>query len=352
MPSENPGGDRNWYKVATVILSIVAVAISFTSGIYYKRVDQRAARIDEIDKKIESFQVQRERLRAVPRIEVKLLTLAGTGFPESVFKELREFPSVVRIGHAGGGTVKDATVLVTSTAVIGRIVSSPSVESYRTNLSEDRRSVTVDVPLLRPGSLIDLTLMAEDLPTLAVTTRVAEGVVLDEVSESNEANESRLLQPLGVEAIDPADYTTEEGIERALAQLRFIRNIERTRPLLLGEFGSFIAGSLALAFGWLAIFIGWLYHVGRRARARGNRIGRAKRDNALKIGSTKEEVRAALGTPDSAAAITEGEKTFELWRFEPPANLFFGWQPDAFVKFSGESVVSLEYKEYGEKSYG
>lgn len=353
MPADT-SKERNWYKIATFVLAVATLTVSFISGVYLKRVDQRNQRVAAIEAKIQTVQERREKLKNTPRVAIQLLTISRSGLPETAFQSLKEVPAVIRIRHHGGLTVKGITVLVESSYPIIRLLTDVSTDHYETKLSDDGRLLTIDVPQLRPQSNIDLTVMCGGPTHFTATTRIAEGEVYEQPAEQK-VNETMLATDSNsLEQLDPNALTTDIEIARELDNLTVLLKQEREQPLLIGDFGN--TGSFILtSFGPLAVsllvYVVFLYFRGRNANERGNRIGRVHSQNLLKAGNTKDEVRQLIGEPDRIILTSGDALTQEEWLYEPHYSRFFGWQPDVKLKFENDRVVFVEFKEYGERTY-
>ena len=355
MPSPKSGRERNWYKLATIFLTIVTIVISFISSVYYRRADRRNERLKELEARTDALLVRREKIRATPKVDVTLLTLASSGLPEAAFGSLREVPAVLRIQHSGGSTAKGVTVVIEATEPITRVTPGTSVENYVTRLSEDKRVFTIDVPQLRPKAALDVILMSRGVSRWTSTASVAEGVIPDSEPRTQAEfleywSRRRMLRTDDDEPIDPSTVSSEEQIADMLQRLRAEVRTERGRPLLLPESGRVALWGVLLILVVLLIALGTYDLVrGREAKRIGQRIRDASLHGRVEPGGSRETVERILGEPDKITVEGDSTSPAEVWHYQPYDSLFFGSQPHATVRFVANGIVSVEYQLKGDE---
>jgi len=349
MPNVSPPRDRNWYKIATVVLSVVTLVISFVSGVYYRRVDARNDRLKQLEGRVDALLARREKLRSTPRVDVALLTLAKSGLPEAAFQSLREVPAVLRIQHASGGTAKGLTVVVESTEPIVKVTPATSVENYTTRTSEDQRVFTIDVPQMRPKSALDVIFMSRGASTWKSTASLAEGLISDSSEDERRTEyvdyQEYLQARAGDSEIEPDSINSEATLAEMIAAVRRLMKYERDRPLLLPDPISTLLLFVGLSLS-VGIIIFSIHEIirGRIARRAGRRIREASAEHRLTLGLSKDAVRKVLGEPDTVVLEGDGTSTTEIWRYEPYEAMFYGWQPHATVKFAPDTVSAILFQ--------
>ena len=111
----------NIYKVATIVLSAAMVVLTFVSVVYYRRLDDRSRRVQNLDDRIKAFQSRLDVVNRVPKVAVRVKTVKGSGLPESAFSGISAVPSVLQIDHQGGDTARGITVRLTVDAIVLRV---------------------------------------------------------------------------------------------------------------------------------------------------------------------------------------------------------------------------------------
>ncbi len=106
--------EKNWYKITTIILSIVMVVLTFISVILYRYLDKRKTNMEIISQKIGEFTKREDILSCIPKVDVLTMTLNESGFPETAFSSFPTVPAIVLIEHVGGETAKGITVSIIS----------------------------------------------------------------------------------------------------------------------------------------------------------------------------------------------------------------------------------------------
>lgn len=342
----------NWYKVATVVLTIAMVGIMFVSGIYYRGIEERNRKTDKIEEKIDKLREQRERIRKIPTVEILLQTLEESGLPRSAFKDLPQIPAVISIRHAGGDTAKGVTVVVESLCDITSYLPEPCIEEFAFQISEDKKRLTMDVPQLRKDSVVQGTIMCDCIGKMSFTARVDEGKVVD-IGSTEEKESIEGYTYADLDRMNPRSFSSESTVDDAIEKLRFLIKKERGLAPSRSTDGAAVALEVmmrVMVVVMCLLVVGLLLR-GVRARKQGNKIGSCKEQGLIKVGMSALQVEKVLGVPHSISIVAGKDSDVEIWKYEPPASPFFGWQPDAFVTMESSKVVKLEYKEYGKRSY-
>jgi len=353
MPVDEPRQKRqNWYKIATILLSVITVTISFVSGIYYKRTGERQQKLDRIDQKIEKLILQKEKLLRVPKVEVLLQTLEKSGLPENAFQTLGEIPAVVQIRHAGGETARGITVEIMSNADILKFTPDPSVEQFTYSVDPSKKKTRIEIPQLRANSCVQGTITTNRITPLTFQTSIDQGSLMQRKGEELKWID-KIMPYEEMEKLNPTSVTSIDEINRLVDKLRVIQKQERDRSV----FDSAPAGLNVLLSGIAPILIIVLFFFqreyirGKKGHRLGNRIGRSKMDGSLKLGMSGSEVKQILGEPQRISTREVGSGPKERWEYTPRASLFYGWQPDAFITLREGKIVQVEYKEYGHRDY-
>lgn len=348
--------ERNWYKVATLILSVAMIGIMFVSGIYYKRVEKRDRRVAKVQERIGKLLERKKELERVPKVEVEVLTLKESGLPEFAFESLNEVPGVVCVRHGGGETAIGITVQVKSSAEIVRYIPDTSVEGSSYRISKDKRSLTLEIPRLRRNSVIQGTIMSSGIGSMSFNERIDKGILLDQ----KEAAEGIVASPFrfsDLEALDVGAFSSVRDVEDAVARLRLLSK-EETQTQWSPLTGGLVAALVSVlgAFVIMVISLTVIYFRGRQSHELGKLIMQCKDEGLIQVGMAKEKVREILGVAEEVSTkLSEGVPS-EEWVYKPRPSFFHSrrggsqWEPDMFVNFKDGKVTSFEYKEYGERS--
>jgi len=347
----------NWYKVSTIILSILTVCVLFVSGVYYKSVDESARRADKIQAKIDKLSEQRDKLKKIPKVKVSILSLSNSGLPQTAFNSLAKIPAVLRIKHIEGRTAKNITVSVTSSLEIVEYIEEPSVEKYTLEINKDRKRIVLDIRTLRPGSIVQGTLMCSGVGQFSHTTRIDTGEVISDPEPKEEPKEeldmSIYFSNNRLDSIDPSSLTSTDKIDTTIKSLRYLLNREHDSSPFSGFnnylkiiFAGFLPAILVIFF-----IIGRALPKWKKGKKLGDLIGKCKENDLLQPGTDAEEVKKILGYPHDIEFVNSEEGKIEKWSYKTTASPIYGWQPDAYIKIKDSKIVEIEYKEYGQRNY-
>ncbi|MCH7592765.1 MAG: hypothetical protein IH989_08310 [Planctomycetes bacterium] len=356
---------RDWYKLATAVLSAALVVMTFIGTIYYRGVDTKGRRIEAVQDKIDGFLQHRVRVSAIPKVAVSLLTLEKSGLPTNAFSELKEMPAVVSITHAGGETARGISIRITSAWKILRFVPNSSVESFSSVVGEDGKSLEIEVEQLRRNSVVSGTLLCEGIGPLSVDVRVDQGQFVDDASDPTPKNLPRILAFEDIDKLEPTGFTSEKHIDAVLEKLRLLRAKERHPPRQKGNnsFQRFMDWGLFLAFapilGVVPVILWASRDKKRRRRAQVNIANESKRlakkierhieQGDLTIGMSAAEILQLLGNPRRRKTLQDSNSKETTWCYEPRVNKFTGSLPDLYITLRDEKIHRILYKEYPER---
>lgn len=368
MPVEQtPDKQRNWYKVATIVLSSAMVVITFISGVYYKRIDDRTKRLNKIESKIDKLHLQKEKIVRIPKVAITLMTLEESGLPQSAFDNLAEIPAVLRIKHSGGDTAKGITVNVSSSSNIIKFLPEPSVEKFSHEIDEDKRNLRLEIKQMRRDSNIQGTIMCSEMASLEVKPRIDAGTILNQAENKTLTTSDPFIRFNELDKIVPSSISSVEEIELTDRKLRFLLSREREKSIFddIPTTYKIIGSTLTIiSIAGMLVFIREAFDrkITRKVREQeyqesvkandlGNIIGRAKQSALIKIDMPQNEVEQLLGPPTKVIFDNNNGEEAEKWFYTPTASKEFGWQPDATVTFKNSKVHGIEYIEYGKRDY-
>lgn len=348
------GSERNWYKVATVALSVAMLVVLFISGVYYRWVDERRTRVQRVEEKIDEVLVRGELLAVIPTIKIELQTLEQAGLPREAFADLNEVPAIIRVRHVGGETARDITIEITSSCGFTDFRPSPSIETVTWRLDDNSDRLLIQIPQIRPNSVVEGVIKCRRIAQVHYEALIAQGRLSQGDTVVAPIARQNVYDFDDLDKIEVRDLSNSAETTATIERLRSLVRRERERSLIGGIpdlVQVFAIGFTPLVLV-MAVFFGRHYLEGREANAQGTRIGRARTKNVIQPGLTKEQVQGHLGGPRQVqVTVGEGGVSSEVWEYEPKANLFFGWQPDAYIEFVDDVVTSVRYKEYGERDY-
>lgn len=359
-PKRQDGG-KNWYKLATLLLSLAMVALTFVSVVTYRSLDAQHREEKRIENVISLLQEQDAVLKLIPRIRVTLIAIGKSGLPSSAFEALAEVPAVLRLRHVSGNTAKSITVEVVSAAKIVRFLPERSVEQFSFEISPDKHSLRIEVDQLRRNSIVQGTIMCDSIGGLVHTAGIDVGVVEPEGDDPKKRMQ-RSLSLADLNKLNPSTIESTAEIEDIIEQLRRLQRRERDRGSSYN--GSFMSDVIlpVLIFGsfWLALSAAIFYFPGKRQHELGNRIGRSMALGLIKNGMSESEVQGILGPPRTCTTSIDGEhSSSRRWEYGPRPSWFHSrdrfslrcWEPDLNIDWKDGKVAHVEYKTYGIREF-
>ncbi len=304
----NRNKNKDYYKIVTVAISVLALIIAFISGVYYKRVESRERKVERINSKIENLYKRIEDIKRIPKIRIKLLTLENSGLPKSAFASLPEVPAVLRVEHVQGNTAKGVTVEIISSAKITEFVPETAIEEFKYKLGTNNLRLVIEIPQLRSETLIQGTIKLESVALLQSTARVDEGMLVDEEESKGNIRQQILISSYeDLDEIRPLDFSLPEEIEQAVERLKYLSKLEGSRPPI-GFFDEDSIPSLSnilfiFCTGYIIFFSWWLLRLrnkkikirGEKGKELGEKIGLCKQEKRIKMGMSYHDLVLGIG---------------------------------------------------------
>lgn len=354
----------NWYKIATILLSVAMLILTFISIVYYRHLLNVQQRAKIVNDKIIELQERLTYLEKIPKVTIDLITLQGSGLPEFAFSRMKSVPAVVTIKHITGETARGITTKISSETNIFNVFTGESIEPFTYEVSEDKRSVVFDIPQLRRGSSVQATLMQRGLGALKHETRIDVGEIGDwtttirplfftgskwaEGLPEKRFKFASIRNIKEVEEIDPAEMTRTEEIKNKLVSLKIFRKIVKSEPFLslslskFGSFGEFLIAALGTAL--FGILVMPLLHDLSQWPQNKKVLAAAEGERTL-LGLKTSEIEEILGKWDRRIyRVHDSEQYNELWYY-PCKKIIFPRKAlkSAAVCFSEGKAVQVYY---------
>lgn len=339
--------DRNWYKAATIVLTSAMVLLTFLSVVYYRRVDreQSAEQSEQqlLDAKLDELKARREAVRRLPKISVQLSTLRDSGLPESAFSPLPRIPAVVGVQHVEGRTAHGITVRVDSEALIESVEIKSSIEDASYRITEDKKSVLIEIPKLRKGTSVEVTLMQSALGDLTHETRLDVGELVGESSKQDSERRIRvgrwLSDPLQI-PVSALDSTAE--INEVIELLTQLRDRSKRAPSKKsGMIWAIVKATVLALLAWTVIFTTSMFVSNTLDSRKKRRLAVVFEKGGLKPGITIEEALTLVGDSGRDVwTVEESDDVDQIWRYSVPSHFSLGPNsPGAVLLFSAGVLV-------------
>jgi hypothetical protein len=326
------------YKRATFIVSLVSILVIVGQAVYNNFYVERWKRIEYLSAERQRLKTEIEKRQAVPKLRIKVTTLAKVGLSEQMLRQLSAVPSSIELVHAGGGTLRGVLVEVISKASITQYYKWEGHERFDVIPEKgDRTKLRLDVPQLRSGASVGVTILTNRVPDLTARGVVDVGELLEDPTRSEQAATEgvfsamaleRFVSPFGARLRERRFDRREaqlEDLDREIAQLKDMTLFAWLAPT--GVVGAFLlmVGSISVA---ATVIILPDYLKDRRKRDSGRRflqeLAAGEFDRA-----DVATVLSRLGTPDDIGSTLGGPlrlvyfKAFNLMRSRKGVTLSF-----------------------------
>jgi hypothetical protein len=182
-----PGGseESSLYKVVTLVVSVVSVIVIAAQGIYDHYYTERWKQIEYLSNQLNEQRAELIREESKPKLEVWINTLESAGLSTQLLSSLNAFPSTIEIRNTGSATARGVVLDLSSSERITTFQQWPTTEPMSVIRPDNgRNSLRVEVPLIRKGSRVDLTILTPKLPKIASQTVVDLGDIVNASTES------------------------------------------------------------------------------------------------------------------------------------------------------------------------
>lgn len=353
-PSNSSGPDVsknepiNYYKIATLVLSVITVVIAIVSGVYYKRLELSRNFEEATNRLIERLQDRRLEIESIPTIDVDITSLNDAGLPATMLESLQIVPASVVLKHKSGGTVGNITLVVHSSRKIVDVAVDSPLEQTNFTISDDLQQIKIEVVQMRPSSSVAITITTNGVSRIDVQTAIEVGREYAQIDNSQSIPISSLFET-NISGVDPARFHSSEEIERAIQVLQARANIKpQILPTwLLIVFGPIVYFGLAIGF----VFARRVLRRRKRLPLE-QRLGRAITEGLIKPGMSSAEIELVLRDIEySACFITKEDGTTSTGLFYVLPAIQDSWAPDLLVEVVDDKATEIRFIEYGKRDY-
>lgn len=115
---------------------------------------------------------------------VELSSFRKVNIPSAIRDQIQHFPCFLKIVHIDGPSIKDLTVKVESKTLLDKFSFERNDENVEPFLSKDKKSLQLNIPVLRKGSVIHYNFSSFGEPTLERKVIMSQGRLIDQIPVS------------------------------------------------------------------------------------------------------------------------------------------------------------------------
>jgi hypothetical protein len=324
--------EKNWYKLTTLVLSIITVILSVITGVYYHYGDAKDKGVSNLNSKIEALQKRKIELLEIPKLNVEVFSLKESKLPGRAFEKLQEIPSMVKLSHAGGSSAKEITLSIKSSEPIISYQANDIPEPLKINKKSDFL-LEANVDRLRKDVSLEIVLYTKHLTNIEYHLITDYGVrILDKARTTNLYSDLmnwETLSPQNYDQIDDIDFLTTY-LNRELVDIRSKPIVDTSIIIIV------------ISIGYFVLFPLWFVYRRIRDFKMSRRIIHSYERDLLKADMETNDLLRLLGKPRHRFTPTKGKNpNLERWEYDPPG--LWRAYPDLFLILEGGKLREYYY---------
>lgn len=119
------------------------------------------------------------------QVEVDVQSIGARNINEAVRDQVSTYPIFLRVSHSNGPTAKGITVRLESEHIISDHERVLQDDPASISISEDKKTLTLEIPELRRSAVIEYRLTSQGDPSYSKSVLISEGILREEASSFN-----------------------------------------------------------------------------------------------------------------------------------------------------------------------